>query len=114
MYGVGTSNKLSPFGSVITGGPSSSSIGTSHDSMITNDHINSINKELFIACKNGDINKVRKLVNSSNVNICDSNGRKSTVSQSSVNYKLLKFFLLFSHFILQLDLVVVMLLNIYY
>lgn len=83
MYGVGTSNKLAPFGSVIAGGPSSS-IGTSHDSMITNDHINSINKELFIACKNGDINKVRKLVNSSNVNICDSNGRKSTVSQWSV------------------------------
>lgn len=33
---------------------------------------------IFDACRNGDINKVRSLINSSNVNIRDTNGRKST------------------------------------
>lgn len=35
------------------------------------------NKELFSACKNGDIIKVRKLINASNVNLRDISGRKS-------------------------------------
>ncbi|CAG2101522.1 unnamed protein product [Medioppia subpectinata] len=37
-----------------------------------------LNKELFTACKNGDVIRVKKLINSSNVNIRDTSGRKST------------------------------------
>lgn len=35
-------------------------------------------RELFEACRNGDLNKVKKLVSSSNVNAKDTAGRKST------------------------------------
>jgi hypothetical protein len=35
-------------------------------------------RELFEACRNGDLNKVKKLVTSSNVNAKDTAGRKST------------------------------------
>ncbi|XP_054166448.1 poly [ADP-ribose] polymerase tankyrase-2-like [Oppia nitens] len=36
------------------------------------------NKELFTACKNGDVVRVKKLINTANVNIRDTSGRKST------------------------------------
>ena len=39
---------------------------------------NDPSRELFEACRNGDINKVKKLVNSSNVNAKDTAGRKSS------------------------------------
>lgn len=39
---------------------------------------NDPNRELFEACRNGDIVKVRKLVNASNVNAKDTAGRKSS------------------------------------
>lgn len=35
-------------------------------------------RELFEACRNGDLNKVKKLVSSHNVNAKDTAGRKST------------------------------------
>ena len=35
-------------------------------------------RELFEACRNGDITKVKKLVNSANVNAKDTAGRKSS------------------------------------
>jgi tankyrase len=40
--------------------------------------INDPNRELFEACRNGDINKVKKLVTASNVNAKDTAGRKSS------------------------------------
>jgi len=39
---------------------------------------NDPNRELFEACRNGDIVKVRKLVNANNVNAKDTAGRKSS------------------------------------
>jgi len=39
---------------------------------------NDPNRELFEACRNGDIGKVRKLVNANNVNAKDTAGRKSS------------------------------------
>lgn len=54
---------------------SSSSSSTSNSSTILSQDPN---KELFNACRNGDLIKVEKLVNTSNVNIRDTNGRKST------------------------------------
>ena len=35
-------------------------------------------RELFEACRNGDLNKVKKIVNSQNVNAKDTAGRKSS------------------------------------
>lgn len=35
-------------------------------------------RELFEACRNGDLNKVKKLVNTHNVNSKDTAGRKSS------------------------------------
>lgn len=40
--------------------------------------INDPNRELFEACRNGDISKVKKIVNSNNVNAKDTAGRKSS------------------------------------
>ncbi|XP_048249327.1 poly [ADP-ribose] polymerase tankyrase-1-like isoform X1 [Haliotis rufescens] len=39
---------------------------------------NDVGRELFEACRNGDLSKVKKLVNSHNVNSKDTAGRKST------------------------------------
>jgi len=39
---------------------------------------NDPNRELFEACRNGDIVKVKKLVNANNVNAKDTAGRKSS------------------------------------
>ena len=39
---------------------------------------NDPNRELFEACRNGDINTVKKLVNINNVNAKDTAGRKSS------------------------------------
>lgn len=44
----------------------------------SNNSSNCMLKELFTACRNGDISKVRKLANPMNVNARDSNGRRST------------------------------------
>lgn len=35
-------------------------------------------RDLFEACRNGDLNRVRKLANTQNVNARDTAGRKST------------------------------------
>ncbi|UYV66640.1 TNKS2 [Cordylochernes scorpioides] len=45
-------------------------------------------KELFEACRNGDVNRVKKLINSQNVNVRDASGRKSTHSISLQRNKL--------------------------
>lgn len=44
------------------------------DAAVANDPL----RELFEACKTGDIAKVRKLINSQTVNARDTAGRKST------------------------------------
>lgn len=41
-------------------------------------HSNDPGRDLFEACRNGDLNKVKKLVNPQNVNSKDTAGRKST------------------------------------
>jgi len=53
-------------------GPSESDDGFSLQSR------NDPNRELFEACRNGDIAKVRKLVSTNNVNAKDTAGRKSS------------------------------------
>ena len=40
--------------------------------------LNEAGRELFEACRNGDLNKVKKLVNTHNVNAKDTAGRKSS------------------------------------
>lgn len=40
--------------------------------------LNDPNRELFEACRNGDISKVKKVVNANNVNAKDTAGRKSS------------------------------------
>lgn len=41
-------------------------------------HANDPGRDLFEACRNGDLNKVKKLVNHHNVNAKDTAGRKSS------------------------------------
>lgn len=41
-------------------------------------HANDPGRDLFEACRNGDLNKVKKLVNHHNVNARDTAGRKSS------------------------------------
>ncbi|KAL8592133.1 Poly [ADP-ribose] polymerase tankyrase-2 [Nucella lapillus] len=57
-------------------------MATSRRAALTNDsNIPSQNdpgRELFEACRNGDLNKVKKLISSNNVNAKDTAGRKST------------------------------------
>lgn len=43
-----------------------------------NSHICDIGRELFDACRYGDVSRVRKLVTTQNVNSRDAAGRKST------------------------------------
>jgi hypothetical protein len=47
---------------------------------VTESHLfqNDPGRELFEACRNGDLNKVKKLVNCHNVNSKDTAGRKSS------------------------------------
>lgn len=71
MYTSNQSVKCSPFSTP------NNIISTENNSISSDYHLN---KELFNACRNGDAIKVKKLINSSNVNIRDTNGRKSTVS----------------------------------
>lgn len=49
-------------------------------------------RELFEACRNGDLNKVKKLVSSSNVNAKDTAGRKSTPLHFAAGLFLVPFF----------------------
>lgn len=41
-------------------------------------HTGSSDDNLFEACKNGDLKRVKELVNASNVNLQDTTGRRST------------------------------------
>lgn len=50
-------------------------------------------RELFEACRNGDLNKVKKLVNTHNVNSKDTAGRKS----SPLHFAAGECFVLLSH-----------------
>ena len=43
-----------------------------------NINLNDAGRELFEACRNGDLSKVKKLVNPHNVNAKDTAGRKSS------------------------------------
>lgn len=43
-----------------------------------NSHICDVGRELFDACRYGDVSRVRKLVTTQNVNSRDAAGRKST------------------------------------
>jgi hypothetical protein len=76
MYGTNQSLKCSPF---------SSPINIINENNCTSNEYQ-LNKELFNACRNGDIIKVKKLINSTNVNIRDTNGRKSTVSLTYIQF----------------------------
>lgn len=69
MYGTNGSFKSVAFSA------QASVIGGLNDSPLTETQLN---KELFNACRNGDVFKVKKLINSSNVNVRDTSGRKST------------------------------------
>lgn len=55
-------------------------MATNRRALLPNDSLppNDAGRELFEACRNGDLNKVKKLVSSSNVNAKDTAGRKST------------------------------------
>ena len=44
----------------------------------TSSCLNDVGRELFEACRNGDLSKVKKLVDTHNVNAKDTAGRKST------------------------------------
>ena len=69
MFGTNSSLKSMPFSGQISG------MSGLMDSSLSDTQLN---KELFNACRNGDVIKVKKLINSSNVNIRDTSGRKST------------------------------------
>ena len=69
MYGNNSLLKTIPFSGQV------SAINGVMDSTLSDTQLN---KELFNACRNGDVLKVKKLINSSNVNIRDTSGRKST------------------------------------
>lgn len=43
-----------------------------------NTNLNDAGRELFEACRNGDLNRVKSLVNPNNVNAKDTAGRKSS------------------------------------
>lgn len=49
---------------------------SSHQNELIN--TNDCNRELFEACRNGDVSRVKKLVNPGNVNARDTAGRKSS------------------------------------
>jgi tankyrase len=56
--------------------------------------MNEILKELFEACRNGDLTKVKKLITSDNINAQDILGRKSTplhFSSGTTNFSPNKF-----------------------
>ena len=70
MFGTNSSFKSLSFS-----GQASTMAGLTDPATMSETHLN---KELFNACRNGDVIKVKKLINSSNVNIRDTSGRKST------------------------------------
>ena len=67
MFGTNSSLKSIPFSGQMSAINNSSRLSETQ-----------LNKELFNACRNGDVLKVKKLINCSNVNIRDTSGRKST------------------------------------
>jgi len=54
-------------------------------------------RELFEACRNGDLNKVKKLVNQHNVNSKDTAGRKSSPLHFAAGKICFVFFIVTDH-----------------
>ena len=58
---------------------------------------NEAGRELFEACRNGDLNKVKKLISNHNVNAKDTAGRKSSPLHFAAGLKMSAVVFLFAH-----------------
>ena len=75
---------------------------------------NEVGRELFEACRNGDLSKVKKIVNTHNVNAKDTAGRKSSPLHfaaglliffiQSINIKVYFYLFIFVMLVIVLDL----------